>query len=118
MQGPQTITDSFASDGYYQSASNTQQALTFTYISGTFALGDVTVKNATTVTWWGSQWHRSSPPATVPAYMAVAVPSHVTKAGSTIRGAIPQVVIVKTNPGYAPDPSNPGTGTIVATLCP
>jgi hypothetical protein len=27
-------------------------------------------------------------------------------------------VIVQTNPGYAPDPAYPGTGTIVAVLCP
>lgn len=168
MQGPQSITDSFTADGYYQSASNTQQALTFSYIDGTFALGDLTVKNATpstTVTWWADQWSRlnalsggaaplafkgfapsiyknghpvangqvacgdtfaynstggnsAMPPATVPAYMAVGVPSSLTKSGNVISGNLPQVVIVKTNPGYQPQPVYSGTGTIVAQLCP
>ena len=59
----------------------------------------------------------AAPPATVPAYMAVVVPAKVTKSGNTISGNIAKVVIVKTNPGYQPDPSAPGTGTVVATLC-
>ena len=28
-----------------------------------------------------------------------------------------KIVIVKTNPGYQPDPAHAGTGTVVATLC-
>jgi hypothetical protein len=60
------------------------------------------------------------PPASVPAYMAVVVPSKVTQSGTTtikISGTIARIVIVKTNPGYQPDPSHPGSGTVVATLC-
>ena len=57
------------------------------------------------------------PPASVPAYMAVVVPNKVTQSGITISGNIAKIVIVKTNPGYQPDPSHPGTGTVVATLC-
>jgi hypothetical protein len=49
--------------------------------------------------------------------MAVAVTGAVTSSGSTISGTIRAIVIVKTNPGYGPDPSRPGTGTVVATLC-
>ena len=56
-------------------------------------------------------------PSSVPAYMAVVVPNKVTQSGSTISGNVAKVVIVKTNPGYEPDPSHPGTGTVVATLC-
>ena len=59
----------------------------------------------------------AAPPASVPAYMAVVVPAQVTKSGNTISGNIAEVVIVKTNPGYQPDPNDPGTGTVVATLC-
>jgi hypothetical protein len=63
----------------------------------------------------------SSPPlpaaSDIPAYMATAVASSVTKSGNTISGNIPQMVIVKTNPGYAPNAGHAGTGTIVATLC-
>ena len=49
--------------------------------------------------------------------MAVVVTSKVTKSGRTISGNIAKIVIVKTNPGYQPDSSHPGTGTVVATLC-
>lgn len=70
----------------------------------------------------GSSWttapgNSPPPPATVPSYVAVVEASHVTKNGSTISGDTTRVVIVKTNPGYGPDPSQVGTGTIVATLC-
>lgn len=60
-----------------------------------------------------------SPPPTsgVPSYMGVLVTSKVTKSGSTIRGQFAHIVVVKTKPGYAPDPSDHGTGTIVATYC-
>lgn len=57
------------------------------------------------------------PPATVPAFMAVIDSSSISQSGSTISGNIPGIVIVKTNPGYAPDPGHAGTGTVVARLC-
>ncbi len=58
------------------------------------------------------------PPATVPAYMGVIVASQITKApGSIINGSYVKIVVVKTNPGYAPGPMNAGTGMIVATFC-
>ena len=49
--------------------------------------------------------------------MAVIVSSSISKAGSTISGNTVQEVIVKTNPGYAPNPGHAGTGTVVATIC-
>src|SRR5438445_4949506 len=48
-----------------------------------------------------------------PPFMGVIVSSNVTQSGSVITGDIKDVVIVKTNPGYAPDPGRPGTGTLV-----
>ena len=45
--------------------------------------------------------------------MAVVVPNKVTQSGSTISGNVAEVVIVKTNAGYQPDPCHPGTGTVV-----
>ena len=42
--------------------------------------------------------------------------SKVTQSGSTISGNIAKIVIVKTNPGYQPDPGHPGTGTVVASV--
>src|SRR5262249_9054414 len=59
----------------------------------------------------------STPPGSVPAYMAVIASSSVTQAGSTITGDSPRIVIVKTAPGYAPSPGHAGTGTVVAVLC-
>lgn len=50
-------------------------------------------------------------------YMGVVVTSSVKKSGSTISGNSVHIVVVKVNPGYAPSPSNHGTGTIVATFC-
>jgi hypothetical protein len=49
--------------------------------------------------------------------MGVIVSSHITQNGSVITGDIKQVVVVKINPGYAPDPGHPGTGQIVAIVC-
>lgn len=62
----------------------------------------------------------NSPPPTsgVPPYMGVLVASSVTKKGTTINGTWGKVVVVRTDPGYAPNAGHPGTGTIVATFCP
>jgi hypothetical protein len=60
----------------------------------------------------------SAPPTSgVPSYMGVLVASSVTKSGSTINGTWAKIVVVKTDPGYQPNPGHPGTGTIVATFC-
>ena len=60
----------------------------------------------------------SPPPTTgVPSYMGVVVASKITKNGSTINGDSVHIVVVKVNPGYAPNPSSHGTGTIIATFC-
>lgn len=68
-------------------------------------------------TWTTDPGNSSGPPATVPPYMGVIVSSNVTKSGSTISGNIVHIVVVKTNPGYAPNPGHAGTGTIVAQVC-
>lgn len=68
--------------------------------------------------WTSAPGNSSNPPASIPAYMAVVVSSAISKSGSTISGDIQQIVVIKTNPGYAPDPGHAGTGTIVATVCP
>jgi hypothetical protein len=49
--------------------------------------------------------------------MGTLVTSRVTKTGSGIAGNTVHIVVVKTNPGYQPNPSNHGTGVIVATYC-
>jgi hypothetical protein len=69
---------------------------------------------------WTSDPGNSSgpPPSPLPGYMAVVVSSSVTKSSSAESGNVTQIVIVKTDAGYAPDPQFHGTGTIVAVLCP
>ncbi len=60
----------------------------------------------------------SSPPSDVPSYMGVLVSSSVTKKGSNINGNWGGIVVVKTDPGYEPNPGHPGSGKIVAVFCP
>ncbi|GHG56771.1 hypothetical protein GCM10012320_29420 [Sinomonas cellulolyticus] len=68
-------------------------------------------------TWTTTGGASSNPPASVPTYMAVVVTDSVTQSGSTITGNVGKVVIVKTDPGYAPGVGNAGTGTVVGTIC-
>ena len=68
--------------------------------------------------WSTSPGNSAHPPDTVPSYTAVIVASSINQDGPRISGDGPQVVIVKTDPGYAPDPGHTGTGTVVAGLCP
>lgn len=72
----------------------------------------------------GSKWsanfatgNSSTPPGAVPAYMAVGMTNAVSETGFAAAGDTTAVVIVKTDPGYGPDPSRTGTGTVVAVLC-
>jgi hypothetical protein len=67
--------------------------------------------------WTTEPGNGSNPPTTVPLFMAVIASRSITKVGSTISGDSPKVVVVKTNPGYAPDPRYPGTGTVVGIVC-
>ena len=50
--------------------------------------------------------------------LGLVVATKITKAGSSLAGDYVKIVVVKTNPGYAPDPGHAGTGMIVATFCP
>jgi hypothetical protein len=68
-------------------------------------------------TWSTDTGNSTPPPPTIPAVMGVIVSSNVTQSGSVITGNIVHVVIVKTNPGYAPNPGSPGTGKILGFLC-
>lgn len=68
-------------------------------------------------TWTSSTGNSASPPATVPAQMAVIVSDSVTQSGSTISGTVREVVIVQTNSGYQNDPGHAGTGTVLSVVC-
>jgi hypothetical protein len=67
--------------------------------------------------WTTSSGNSSAPPATIPSYMGVLVSPSIDKSGAAISGSAPKIVVVKTNPGYGPDPSLAGTGSVVATFC-
>gem|GEM_PF-1085295 len=68
---------------------------------------------------WSFDPGNSTPPPAgpLPAYMGVIVTSSVSMHGTQTSGNTVHIVVVKTNPGYAPDPSHPGTGTVVAKVC-
>jgi hypothetical protein len=57
------------------------------------------------------------PPGPLPELIEVTVSSQITQFGSTISGDTAEVVVVKTDSGYAPDPGHAGTGTVVAVVC-
>ncbi len=65
---------------------------------------------------WSTDPGNSPPPAdSIFSYMAVLVSSSISKSGEVISGDIPQIVVIKTDPGYQPNPGHPGTGTEVAS---
>jgi len=71
----------------------------------------------------GSRWSTrpgnssNPPPGPLPEFINVIVSSEITKSGPTISGNTLEVVVVQTEPGYAPDPGHAGTGTVVGLLC-
>jgi hypothetical protein len=67
--------------------------------------------------WSTDPGNSSGPPSSVPSYITVLVSSSITKSGSNIAGNTRQMVIVRTNPGYGPNPGHAGTGTVVAVIC-
>ena len=69
-------------------------------------------------TWTTDPGNSAPPPAgPLPAYMGVISTDSATKSGSQISGTTPHIVVVRTNPGYAPNPGHAGTGTVVAQAC-
>ena len=80
--------------------------------------------NQTAPTCGTHQWSANSgagnnaaPPARIPTYMPVLVTSSLSQSSTAASGPVVAVVIVRTDPGYGPDPSRTGTGTVVAVLC-
>jgi hypothetical protein len=72
--------------------------------------------------WCGGKWTSgpatsSSPPATIPEFMSVLVSSSITKSADTITGDVKRIVIVKTQPGYGPNPGAGGYGKVIAVIC-
>jgi hypothetical protein len=67
--------------------------------------------------WTSGPGNSSSPPSTVPQYMALIVSSSIQKNGSVLSGNVMKIVVVRTDPGYGPSPGHAGTGHIIAILC-
>lgn len=67
--------------------------------------------------WTSRPGNSSDPPATLPSFMGVVVSTAVGKSGPTLSGNVAEIVVVQTNPGYAPNPGHPGTGTVIAVFC-
>jgi hypothetical protein len=68
-------------------------------------------------TWSSGPGNSPSSPATIPEFITVIASSKVTQSGSTIFGDVKKIVIVKTNPGYGPDPGHAGIGTVLSVVC-
>jgi hypothetical protein len=69
------------------------------------------------ITLTGTPGNSTHPPATVPAFMGVLVPTSVTRSGSNYSAVVWSIVVVQTNAGYAGNPGHAGTGTVVAQVC-
>ncbi len=68
--------------------------------------------------WTTRPGNSSEPPAgPLPVLMEAVVSTHVAKTGPTISGDTAEVVLIATEPGYAPNPGHPGTGTVVGVVC-
>lgn len=68
-------------------------------------------------TWTAHRGNSNGAPGMVPTYMAVAITADVLGRHGSLSGEIIEIVIVRTNSGYRPDPGHAGTGTVVAILC-
>ena len=69
------------------------------------------------ITLSGTPGNSTHPPATVPAFMGVLVPTTITKTGSDISSVVWSIVVVQTNAGYENNPGHAGTGIVVAQFC-
>jgi virginiamycin B lyase len=67
--------------------------------------------------WTTGSGNGSSAPSAVPDYMAVIASSAISRTGSTVSGDVAGLVVVRVDPGYAPEPGHAGTATVVATVC-
>ena len=117
--GPLTTVTWWSDSWYLQnSLSGGAAPPSFKGFASTITLPTQTPANICGGNWTTATGNSPPPPATVPSYMGVVVSSKITKSGNTIKGNYLKIVVVRTNPGYSPNPMNAGTGTIVATFCP
>jgi kumamolisin len=118
--GPSTTVTWWSENWYLlNSLSGGTAPAAFKGFAGTVLSLPTTTPPASCTGTWTTTGGNSPPPTSgVPSYMGVLVASNVTKSGNTISGDFAKIVVVKVDPGYAPNPMSAGTGTIVATFCP
>jgi hypothetical protein len=68
-------------------------------------------------TWTTGPGNSADPPDSLPTYVGVIVANSISKSGPTISGNEVRIIVVRTDPGYAPDPGHAGTGTVVGVVC-
>lgn len=67
--------------------------------------------------WSSDSGNSSGPPDSVPTLITVIASSTITKSGPVINGNNRKIVVVRTDPGYGPNPGHAGTGTVVSVTC-
>lgn len=68
-------------------------------------------------TWESRPGNSSNPPATIPAEVAVIVTDTLLKNGPNISGTIKQIVLVRHDRKYGPNPGHRGSGPVTRILC-
>ncbi|HEV2842101.1 MAG TPA: LamG domain-containing protein [Chthoniobacterales bacterium] len=68
--------------------------------------------------WMSDPGNSSGPPGTVPTFITVIASGSITESGSVINGNNRKIVVVRTDPGYGPNPGHEGTGTVISVICP
>lgn len=67
--------------------------------------------------WRSDPGNSSGPPNSVPSFITVIASSSITKSGSVINGNNKKIVVVRTDPGYGPNPGHEGTGIVMSVTC-
>jgi hypothetical protein len=67
--------------------------------------------------WQSLPGNSPPPPASIPADIAVIVTSSVVKDGQDLSGDIRQVVVVRQDGGYGPNPGHAGNGKVTSIVC-
>jgi hypothetical protein len=67
--------------------------------------------------WRSDPGNSSGPPNTVPSFITVIASNSIGKSGPIISGNDRKIVVVRTDPGYGPSPSQAGTGIVTSIIC-
>ena len=68
--------------------------------------------------WTTDPGNSSEPPeGPLPGLIEGIVSTTITKKGKVISGDVAGIVLIRTDPGYGPNPGHAGTGTVVGVVC-